>query len=83
MEKVKGRRLEFISQINRDGSGTSEIKDGYHSFMMDETFDLLRLSISEDTYIAHGFNSFVVRLKKPTKGKCYPCKKDEELISLN
>jgi hypothetical protein len=35
---------------------------------MEDMFELNRLSISEDTYIASGFNSFVVKLKNPPRG---------------
>lgn len=68
--KAKACELEFISQIHRDGSGTSLVRKDYlksmleNKFMKNEEFKLHRLSISEDTYIASGFNSFVVRLTK-------------------
>lgn len=67
--KAKASDLIFISQINRDGSGTSEIPESYltsmleNSGMKDELFTLSRISISEETYIASGFNSFVVKVK--------------------
>ncbi len=69
MEK-KAHELEFISQINRDGSGTKKVKKDYlkamleNPLMKDKYFDIYCLSITERTYIAIGFNSFVVRLKK-------------------
>lgn len=62
--------LIFISQIKRDGSGTYPVPKDYqdamlkNKFMKDELFCVRRLSISENTYIAMGFNSFVVKLKK-------------------
>lgn len=68
MEK-KAHELIFISQIRRDGSGTSKVSKSYlkamleNSLMKDEYFYVRHLSISEDTYIAIGFNSFVVKLK--------------------
>lgn len=68
MEK-KAHELIFISQINRDGSGTVPVKKSYKKAMLenplmkDEDFRLHRLSISEDTYIAFNFNAFVVKLK--------------------
>lgn len=61
--KKLGKDLIFISCINRDGSGVTEVDDKYFELLMDAEFTLNRLSISEDTYIAHGFNSFVVRLR--------------------
>ncbi len=66
----KADQLEFISQINRDGSGVSKIDESYlnsmikNKFMKDDYFELHRLSLSEDTYIAFNFNAFVVKLKK-------------------
>lgn len=68
MEKV-ARELIFISQIKRDGSGTFPVPQSYldamleNKFMKDEPFYVRRLSITEDTFIAMGFNSFVVRLR--------------------
>ena len=68
MEKV-ARELIFVSQIKRDGSGTFPVPESYlkemleNTLMKDDPFSLRRLSITEDTYIASGFNSFVVRLK--------------------
>lgn len=71
--KRKPHELDFISQINRDGSGTKPVSESYlqamleNKFMKDECFTLRCLSMSERTYIAHGFNSFVVRLKHAVK----------------
>lgn len=60
--KRKGKKLHFISQINRDGSGTQPIDIvGYYS--LDEKMKLYRLSITEDTWIATDrINYFVVKL---------------------
>lgn len=61
----KGSELIFISQIKRDGSGLKKrIGKKYLEILHTETFKMNRLSISEDTWIACGFNSFVVKLKK-------------------
>lgn len=70
----EGKELEFISYISRDGSGTivigTEDAEGEHpkiddmSYVDDEVFNLNALSLSRGTYIASGFNSFVVKLKK-------------------
>ena len=68
MKKV-AKDLIFISQIKRDGSGTFPVSDAYlnsmlnNSLMNEEKFKLHRLSITENTYIASGFNSFVVKIK--------------------
>jgi hypothetical protein len=68
MEKL-AKELIFISQIKRDGSGTFPVPQNYldsmleNKFMKDEPFYVRQLSMSEGTYIAMGFNSFVVRLK--------------------
>jgi hypothetical protein len=65
----KASELIFVSQIKRDGSGTNKVAKSYleamleNSLMEKETFHLIRLSITENTYIAHGFNSFVVKIK--------------------
>lgn len=63
MKKI-GKELEFISWIKRDGSGTDAISKEYLEIMQTETFELTCLSLSEGTFIASGFNSFVVKLKK-------------------
>lgn len=65
--RVKGSELEFISVIRRDGSGTRKITKADLKHLDNDVFTLLRLSISEDTYLAHGFNSYVVR-RKPVTG---------------
>ena len=62
--EILGSELEFISQINRDGSGTEKIPDEYLKMMQKETFRVYRLSISEKTFLASNFNWFVVKLKK-------------------
>ena len=68
--KKKAHELEFISQIHRDGSGTSKVKEDYlksmleNTLMKDEYFELYCLSLTEKTYIAFSFNAFVVRLKE-------------------
>jgi hypothetical protein len=65
--RVRGAELEFISVIRRDGSGTRKIVKTEVKHLENDMFTLLRLSISEDTYLAHGFNSYVVR-RKPVTG---------------
>jgi len=67
--KRKAQKLEFISQINRDGSGTTPVSESYlkamheNTLMKDEYFDLYALSLTEKTFIAINFNAFVIRLK--------------------
>lgn len=62
----KGRELEFISIIKRDGSGTTPVDDSFTDFVQDTDFDMIRLSMTEDTWIATRVNSYVVRIKKTT-----------------
>jgi hypothetical protein len=62
--KKLGSKLIFISQINRDGSGTEKVSDSYIELMQNEKFNLRCLSLSEKTFIASNFNSFVVRIKE-------------------
>lgn len=66
MKKI-GSELEFISRIRRDGSGTVPVNPEGLEYIQDEKFKIICLSISEKTYLACGFNSFVVKLKGPTK----------------
>lgn len=65
----KAHELKFISIINRDGSGTNPVSESLIDCMLNnpfakrEDFQVFRLSMSNQTYIAIGFNSFVVKLK--------------------
>lgn len=66
--KLKPHRLEFISQIKRDGSGVVPISESIEKGLKeglagDSKYKILPLSISEKTYIAVGFNSYVVKIK--------------------
>ena len=61
--KYRGNQLIFISQIKRDGSGVEEISADYLKLLQKEEFKVIILSMSQHTYIAHGFNSFVVRIR--------------------
>ena len=67
MKKIikKPEELEFISQIKRDGSGTLEVKKTYLKYLLEanDDFECYCLSLTEKTYIAFNFNSFVVRFK--------------------
>jgi hypothetical protein len=65
----KAHELVFVSQIERDGSGTKPVKESYikdmleNPLMKDNDFKINVLSLSEETYIAFNFNAFVVKLK--------------------
>jgi hypothetical protein len=72
--KKLGKELDFISLIKRDGSGVVAIggkwtpemnhpKTDDMSYVDDDSFIISCLSGNMGTYIAYGFNSFVVRLK--------------------
>ena len=78
--KKKANELIFISQINRDGSGTTPICPELKST---ESFKIHKLSLIGKTYIAMGFNSFVVKLReekeKPKSGLyCTNCFDEKE-----
>lgn len=60
--KKLGKELEFISVIKRDGSGVRMMDNGDH--LNHVSFEINCLSITEGTYIASEFNSFVVKIKK-------------------
>lgn len=62
--RKKGSELEFISRINRDGSGTTPVDDSFTDFVQDTDFKMIRLSMTEDTWIATYVNAYVVRIKK-------------------
>jgi hypothetical protein len=72
--KYKGKQLEFISFIKRDGTGTLMIggdwdvnsgypKTGDMSYLDEDVFEVNCLSLSSKTFIASGFNSFVVKIR--------------------
>jgi hypothetical protein len=67
---MKSTELIFISRIKRDGSGTKKVfkKDIKHltenMFAKEEEYTLTTLSMSNETFIASGFNSYVVKIKK-------------------
>jgi len=72
--KKLGKELEFISFIKRDGSGTVEVGTEWNSnkdypktddmcYLNEEEFNINSLSMTYRTYIASGFNSWVVKLK--------------------
>lgn len=60
--------LTFISQISPDGKDIKMVPDELNKKLQsnewaDSSFELTPLSISNKTYIASGFNSYVVKLK--------------------
>lgn len=65
--KLKGKDLIFISWINRDGSGVNPVRQELIDIMQEDNFEVNCLSLTEKTYIACGFNSFVVRLKNESQ----------------
>lgn len=62
--KKQGKFLDFISQIGRDGKELLPISEKYINLVKNDYFDLTCLSVTEGTWIASGFNSYVVKLKK-------------------
>ncbi len=59
-----GRDLDFISSINRDGKGITDVSKDDMSFLDDTAFKMTRLSISDNTFVAHSINTYTVKLKK-------------------
>ena len=78
IQRIKGRHLHFISRVLRDGSGVEPCDD--MDYLDNDTFTVMRLSISEDTYMAIGFNTYVVRKKIEQIAMTRPC---EPLGSFN
>lgn len=67
--KAKGEDLIFISRILRDGSGVEAILNQEEvAYFKTTEFKMSCLSISYGTYIASGFNSYVVK-KKPSAAR--------------
>lgn len=68
--KAKGSELIFISRILRDGSGVEMIEnDDQVKHWQKTEFELNCLSITNGTYIASEFNSYVVKLKNNEDNK--------------
>jgi hypothetical protein len=63
--RKKAKKLEFVSRIKADGSGTEKVPESLlkNDLFLNKKLKITCLSISEGTYIASGFNSFVVKLK--------------------
>lgn len=62
MDKYKGKELEFISRISRDGKGIIEMTEVDIHYLDDEKFELYSLSLTLKTHIACGFNIYVVKI---------------------
>jgi hypothetical protein len=59
---MKGEELIFLRRINKYGeSSIEEVKEELYK---NDNFQITCLSISEGTFIAHGFSTFIVKLKK-------------------
>ena len=59
---VKAYELIFLKRISPDGETLTDITDD-NCPREDENFRLINLSISQGTYIAHGFNSYIVKVR--------------------
>lgn len=59
---VKAYELIFLKRISPDGETLTDITDD-NCPREDENFRLIKLSISQGTCIAHGFNSYIVQIK--------------------
>jgi len=59
----QANELIFISQIHRDGKGVKMLPDDYTPHPEDEQYELQRLSLTANTYIASSINSYVVKIK--------------------
>jgi len=57
-----GRDLIFISRIARDGSGVIPC-EGDMSYLNNDRFKMISLSITNKTWIAAEMNIYVVKLK--------------------
>ena len=86
--KLLGKELEFISFIKRDGSGTIAVgtkwdenkpypKTDDVSYLDDDLFNLNTLSLSNRTFIASGFNTWVVKIKNDPLDKTKTFKSEQ------
>ena len=61
-----GRELHFISRISGDGKKLENIEnEEVPEHLNQEVFTMNCLSITNQTFIASGMSSYVVRLKNP------------------
>ena len=67
--RLEAKNLIFISKILRDGSGVEPCTEADNlkltegEYTKNELYDLLHLSITQETYIAKNTNVYVVKLK--------------------
>lgn len=67
--RLEAKNLIFISKILRDGSGVElcteadNVKLTEGEYTKNELYDILHLSITQETYIAKNTNVYVVKLK--------------------
>lgn len=62
-KRIYGNELIFISSINRDGKGVTDLSKDDMSFVNNTIFKLTSLSISNKTFIASEMNAYVVKFK--------------------
>jgi hypothetical protein len=62
-QTAMGFELEFISRIAPDGLSVEKMNVDEDALINEKEFEMYRLSVSKDTWIAKNFNSFVVRVK--------------------
>lgn len=65
--RKKSKDLQFISRIKSDGSGVELISEKENETLqndkIDNEYELNSLSLLYKTFVASGFNSFVVKIK--------------------
>lgn len=76
MSKLKrqGKYLEFINQISPDGKKLRPVSEAHAGFQATDSFELVALSLTNHTYIAHGSSlTYIVKLKHDTPVRDCPC----------
>ena len=63
MKTAKGKELEFICRIKRDGTGTDPVGADFIKLLENDTFIITGLSMTEKTFVASGMSYFVVKFK--------------------
>jgi hypothetical protein len=67
---VKGSELIFLKRINKLGdTDTIENQEEISKMYQEDDFQITCLSMYQETYIAHGFSTFVVKIKTKIKWK--------------
>ena len=61
---MKGHELIFLKRIDKYGDSSPKPAHEDNRHYNDDNFQITCLSISEGTYIAHGFSTWIVKLKK-------------------